>query len=389
MNKNIFKNIVEALFLIAIIILIEFKIRYLLTEWSLVILYAAVLLATIGFKEIYKKHNKNNDLCKNESPLLSSSMLVLEQQVNTGISSSENSAMSTISQLTKIQRINMDLHEQAVHALHHTNDIAQKMQELSVQSQQSLQRFEQQQLQLTQLQAQKDAQVTDAMREIELLITPLVDVIRSIAQQTQLLSFNAAIEAARAGNDGNGFKVVATAVRELAQQTGDAAKQIAEGIESVQKAAQANSVNYTQDIADTLGGMQSMRDLLASNVQQSSALLPFMQDLSQRMDAGTGEIRDHVVTVLGAMQYQDILRQLLEQVSQGLSTLSEHSQSGQPDTHLAALLQQWQDNYVSMEQRIAHERAMQQAAIEGVHTPQSLAAQPISSSGESAKIELF
>ena len=369
--------------------LIEIYVRHMLPVWGAWGIYACCFLAFHLLSQHLKERLRIHATAPMASPLFASSMQVLEQQVHTGVHSSEASALLTIAQLTKIQHINTQLHDQAAHALQHTNSITQQMQNLSVQSQDALLRFEQQQLQMAQLQAKKDAQITDAMREIEHLITPLLEVIRSIAQQTQLLSFNAAIEAAHAGDHGNGFKVVATAVRELAQQTGDAAKQIADGIESLQKAAQANSVNHSQEIADTLGGMQSMRDLLASNVQQSSALLPFMQDLSLRMDAGTGEIRSHVVTVLGAMQYQDILRQLLEQVAQGLHTLSSHSQSGEPDTYLAGLLLQWQDNHAALEQRIAHERATQQAAIEGVHTPHKHPNVQASSSAAGAKIELF
>ena len=135
---------------------------------------------------------------------------------------------------------------------------------------------------------QDSAATIQALAKSSDQIGEIISVIDDIADQTNLLALNAAIEAARAGEQGRGFAVVADEVRKLAERTTKATKEITDMIKGIQSDTKGAVVSMEQGIHEVEGGRQ-----LADKAGESlNAILDFsqrLQDMIQQIASAAEE----------------------------------------------------------------------------------------------------
>ena len=124
-------------------------------------------------------------------------------------------------------------------------------------------------------------------------IGDVVALITAIAEQTNLLALNATIEAARAGEAGRGFAVVASEVKQLASQTAKATEEIGAQVASMQTAT-SESVAAIKEIGGTIGRISEIATAIASAVEEQDSVTKDIARNVQQAAAGTSQVVAHI-----------------------------------------------------------------------------------------------
>ena len=162
-------------------------------------------------------------------------------------------------------------------------------------------------------------------------INQVVTTITKVADQTNLLSLNAAIEAEKAGEAGRGFAVVAAEIRRLADQTGVATCDIEQLVKEVQAAISAGVMGMDKFSEEVRRGMKDVRQIgtqLSEIIQQVEALAPRFEQVNEGMQA----------QATGAEQISDALRQLTEAAQQTVESLRQSTLTIDELSHVSANL---------------------------------------------------
>jgi len=127
-------------------------------------------------------------------------------------------------------------------------------------------------------------------------IGDVVTLIQSIAEQTNLLALNATIEAARAGEAGRGFAVVASEVKSLAGQTAKATTEISEQITAIQSASD-ETVTAIRNVADVIAEIDQIGTAIAAAIEQQGSATREISRSVQEAARGTQEVNTNITGV--------------------------------------------------------------------------------------------
>lgn len=247
-----------------------------------------VLDAAIELTDISKAQSQSAKEVAHASEEIANGAAGLTDEAERG-----NTLASTIhEEVENVYDNNNEMEKQAKTVLTHSNEGLEKMDELVSQTKDSEK--------MTNALAKK----VDTLKESTEQINQVMDMLTNIAQQTNLLSLNAAIEAARAGEAGKGFAVVADEIRKLSTQSKESIDKV-DGITS----------GIVGEVNETLEQLEAAAPRFTEQVNQAADTQTILQGVGASMSEFTDKISHVTISIEQLRDSQDVLTSTIHQVS--------------------------------------------------------------------------
>jgi len=277
------------------------------------------------------------------------------EQLEVAVRDSERSALDIVSRVSELNATASELLSYLNHSSLDAGDIETEIVQ-GVECIREIGRFVQE---LPEKIRQDMASIHDAMNGIR-QIEGLATTIKDISKQTNLLALNAAIEAARAGEAGRGFAVVADEVRSLAIRATEAANTIEQGVDRALQAVERTlEVNLLGDSGKQLEQAASVVEAIGKLRDNYDDMRQYYKTLFAVVTRHNTNLAEQIAEVLGQLQYQDVSSQRIGRILCTLEARAETlraaldtaSETNARALGLADELQRLREHYLDEESR--------------------------------------
>jgi len=288
--------------------------------WVLPCATASGALLTWAGLRLWGHPSDNTGGRTDASPRATAHLNDLQRQLMDALRGSEDSALQVIDRINTIHRESTEQLARIRRTDHNGQQLTRIMNEKAMVDSQLgsiLQMF----VETQEKEIEANIERLRRLQEVKDLGT-LVEDIGQVARQTNFLSINAAIEAARAGEQGRSFAVLAAEIRQLANQVGRVADDIAQRIHKAtdgidEELARVNAVSdrstSSSNMRQVIADISAMQDRFTQSMDQLR-----LQEVIAEVLSGHEQIEMHIADTLSQVGSQDILRQQIECVQEAL-----------------------------------------------------------------------